>query len=546
MVCRTFRTSPRRALCSAGVLSLLLPQAAMAASWDVGDVFVGVSNGTYQVYDNNGVFKETISDGLGGFTTGCAFNPDLSRLYTTNFSNTKVVVYDDPHPHPIVQVVDTNATSPGGSSESVVFDAAGNFYVGHADGNADVHKYDPTGTLLATFNVATEARGSDWLDLAADQITLFYTSEGRQIKRFDTSANAQLADYVVLPGSGIAFALRLLPPGDGTGGLLVADSSDVKRVDSGGVLQTYDATGEDSWFSLNLDPNGTSFWAGNFASGNFYRFDIATGAIEVGPINTGTGAFTLFGICVKGELTAAIPELTLTPADATNAAGTDHTVTATLLAAGQPVEGTLIRFEVIAGPNTGEVSDPLAGECTPNDDCTTDAAGMVSWTYTSNGAVGTDTIEACFDDAAGSEHCVEATKTWVDRTPPEVACIETVNPHGQNVPPAGSTTLPGSHGGQNDDGFYELRAVDNVDPNPQIFVLDTGSGTLFGPFPSGTRIKYTEANGATPKAKPMGSDTGSAGAIDWHIFGTGDAQIRATDAAGNTSSAACLVPPPPK
>ncbi|HEX2359465.1 MAG TPA: hypothetical protein VHH72_06585, partial [Solirubrobacterales bacterium] len=35
-------------------------------------------------------------------------------------------------------------------------------------------------------------------------------------------------------------------------------------------------------------------------------------------------------------------------------------------------------------------------------------------------------------------------------------CEETVNPHGQNVPPAGSTTLPGPKGGINDDGFYEV------------------------------------------------------------------------------------------
>ena len=35
-------------------------------------------------------------------------------------------------------------------------------------------------------------------------------------------------------------------------------------------------------------------------------------------------------------------------------------------------------------------------------------------------------------------------------------CTETVNPHGQNVPPAGSTTLPGPNGGQNEDGFYKV------------------------------------------------------------------------------------------
>ncbi len=48
-----------------------------------------------------------------------------------------------------------------------------------------------------------------------------------------------------------------------------------------------------------------------------------------------------------------------------------------------------------------------------------------------------------------------------DETPPKIGCIETVNPHGKNIPPAGSTTLPGSKGGQNEDGFYELIGKDD-------------------------------------------------------------------------------------
>jgi len=44
--------------------------------------------------------------------------------------------------------------------------------------------------------------------------------------------------------------------------------------------------------------------------------------------------------------------------------------------------------------------------------------------------------------------------------PPRASCIEYVNPHGQTIPPAGSTTLPGPKGGQNEDGFYLLGATD--------------------------------------------------------------------------------------
>lgn len=134
----------------------------------------------------------------------------------------------------------------------------------------------------------------------------------------------------------------------------------------------------------------------------------------------------------------------------------------------------------------------------------------------------------------------------VDTTPPVVACSETVNPHGNKVPPAGHTTLPGPKGGQNEDGFYELLATDDVDPNPEIYVVDTGSGTIFGPFANEFKIKYTEDPDAIPTIKKMGSDKGKAGAIAYHLIGNGDAAVMAVDASGNTATAMCYVPPAPK
>jgi hypothetical protein len=125
-----------------------------------------------------------------------------------------------------------------------------------------------------------------------------------------------------------------------------------------------------------------------------------------------------------------------------------------------------------------------------------------------------------------------------DVTAPLPACDEGTNPHGKNVPKATN---------QNPDGFYELSATDNLDPDPQIFVIDGGSGTVFGPYSSDTTIKYTQAPGATPSEKKIGSSNGQAGAVMVHITGTGDAFVFATDASGNTSGTVpCLVPPPPK
>jgi hypothetical protein len=116
------------------------------------------------------------------------------------------------------------------------------------------------------------------------------------------------------------------------------------------------------------------------------------------------------------------------------------------------------------------------------------------------------------------------------------SCVESVNPHGQNVPPAGSTTLPGAQGGQNEDGFYLIGS----DRGTPVSVV-TG-GVTFGPFPSGSVIKYTQAPGSTPTAKTIGSTNGQAGAVIVHITGPDELVVRSIDG----STVTCLVPPPPK
>jgi len=289
--------------------SCLLPlmgTPAFASTWNIGDVFAGIASGSYNVYDNTGVFKETISSGLGGFTTGCAFNPGLTDLYTTQFSNGQITKFGDAHPHSSSSFATVRS-----APESISFRADGSFFVG-GPGVATIEEYDATDAFVMSHAVVATGltSGPDWVDVASNQTTIFYSDgEGRFIRRFDT-VGGQLADFAVLPGADQAFALRLLPPGDGTGGLIVADRANIKRLDgAGAVAFTYDVAGEDNWFSMNLDPNGTSFWAGDFGTNNFYRFNIVSGAVEIGPVNTGG---QLFGLCLKGEPTAAGDPLAVT------------------------------------------------------------------------------------------------------------------------------------------------------------------------------------------------------------------------------------------
>ncbi len=242
-------------------------------------------------------------------------------------------------------------------------------------------------------------------------------------------------------------------------------------------------------------------------------------------------------------------QIDLQPADATNELGTPgqtHTVTATITGAPGTLEGRTVTFQVTSGPNAG-----TTGTCTIDVTCTTDATGAVSWTYEAIqglAGIGTDTIEACFtvNDPTGSTGCDTALKHWGDTTAPVVECVAGPNPHGKTVPAAGNTPA-GAKAGQNPDGFYRLTAADAVDPNPQIYVRDSVSGTVFGPFSSGTVIKWTQAPGAKPGAKKIGSSNGSAGAVMWHITAKGDMETYAEDVFGNVSaSVTCLVPPPPK
>lgn len=276
---------------------------AAAAPYQVGDVFASVGRGKVKVFRPDGTFVQTLDTTLNSFeTTGGAFDSS-GNYHVTSFTNSNMSKFDNNGNLVLPAVFAANDAN--SHNESVVFDAAGNMYIGQADGTRDIIKRNASGTFLQRFNVATGPRGSDWIDLAGDQRTIFYTSEGRVIRRYDTSTDTQLADFAILPGLGNSFALRLLSGG----GLLVADRNDVKRLDAAGnVVQTYDTVipgDENFFFALNLDPDGTSFWTAGITSGQIYRFDIASGMILT---TFNASVFTtLAGLSIFGEITEGTP-----------------------------------------------------------------------------------------------------------------------------------------------------------------------------------------------------------------------------------------------
>ena len=150
--------------------------------------------------------------------------------------------------------------------------------------------------------------------------------------------------------------------------------------------------------------------------------------------------------------------------------------------------------------------------------------------------------QVVFTDENGNELGTQDINVKVpDTTAPVAQCVETTNPAGKNTPKAGNKSP-----GQNEDGIYELLARDAVDESPEIYVVDSETGHVFGPFESGTKIKYTEANGAEPSQTEMAGG-GNANAVDWKLKGQGDAIIYAVDESDNTSERfSCLVPNPDK
>lgn len=269
--------------------TIVVSTTANAVPFAIGDVFAGVNNGRVQHYDDSGNLLETLDTGVGGYTTGMSFD-STGNLYVTNFSVGSISKFDTSG-----NLLDANFVTGLATPESIVFDNNGDFYVSQVFGST-VKKYDADGNFLTDINVG---RRTDWIDLAADQTTLLYGNEGRTIYSHDVNTDTANADFATLGGSGEAFAMRILSDG----GLLVADESNIKRLDSAGnLIQTYDA-GIDEWFALNLDPDGTSFWSGSFGNDTFYQFDIATGNL-LQSVATGFSGNNLYGLAVAGEITA--------------------------------------------------------------------------------------------------------------------------------------------------------------------------------------------------------------------------------------------------
>ena len=157
-------------------------------------VFAGVGFSTVNVYDgSSGTLvppplvdstPQLDSNGFPTFTTGGVFDSH-NNFYVADDSNNAISEYSSSGA-PLGQFA-TGLDNP----ESLVFDSSGNLYVGQQSTNY-IAEFSPTGQRLGDIGpLATELFGDDWIDLASDQCTFYYTSEGTDIYSFNKCTGQQ-------------------------------------------------------------------------------------------------------------------------------------------------------------------------------------------------------------------------------------------------------------------------------------------------------------------------------------------------------------------
>jgi hypothetical protein len=249
--------------------ALLLLTATASAAFTPGNLLASVGGGLVKEFTPTGELIATYDTGTGSTTTGLIFD-SKGNLFVTDFDGNAVSEFD-----PTGTLVGSFGSGYNSDPESIVVDSNGNFYVGQADGSRQVLKFSPTGAPMASYSPETEDRGTDWLQLASDDCTLYYTSEGFSVKRFNVCTGTQLSDFVDnLPAE--AYQLRFLPDG----GMLVADTSAILRLDKeGNVVNEYKTLGGTLWFNVQFTPGASTFWAGDLGSGSVAEFDLNSGAL---------------------------------------------------------------------------------------------------------------------------------------------------------------------------------------------------------------------------------------------------------------------------
>ena len=181
------------------------------------------------------------------------------------------------------------------SPVSVTHDNFGNVYLGQGT----ILKITPSGTTT-TYTVAG---GAQWITLATDQHTMFYSAANGDVKSYDLSSRTQGVDLAV---GAMARAIRTLPDNS----ILLDSLGAIQRWIPACVgcayknVFSYQIPANADNFAL--DPDGVSFWTintyfdarANQGKADIYRTNIKTGD----PM----GSFALQPLSVQGQVGVSI------------------------------------------------------------------------------------------------------------------------------------------------------------------------------------------------------------------------------------------------
>jgi outer membrane protein assembly factor BamB len=267
-------------------------------SFAPGDVFVALETGPVMWRTRDGLITRVLPQIVPGAGEAMTFDAG-GNLYVTRWSIDSTGITAD---YGSVEKY-SNMGLPLGEvgplmncgPHPIVFASPGTFYVGLAGCNKTIVKTPLDSTITAEYQAAEDFYGVFWMDLGPDDCTMYYTSQGPNVKRYDVCGARQLSNFnaAPLPG-GIAHDLRVLPDGR----VLVSSGEVIVLLSSAGaVMRTYQVPGEAApWTGLDLVGDGT-FWVGNYISSNVYRFNLADGR-QIGSFNTATPAHTVVGVRV--------------------------------------------------------------------------------------------------------------------------------------------------------------------------------------------------------------------------------------------------------
>lgn len=155
----------------------------------------------------------------------------------------------------------------------------------------------------SAFTIQQEVEGSDFVDLTVGNDIVFYTSAGWTIFRY-SFASGQLSAYATLspiagPRPGLR-GVKILPPGDGSAGVLVAAGTRVLWVTDSGVVRTYAPIPEERGQDLDkveIDADGRTFWVSDQFSTSLFQFDLLSG-VQLQELVTNLPAGQLCGFSI--------------------------------------------------------------------------------------------------------------------------------------------------------------------------------------------------------------------------------------------------------